>query len=147
MSKLFDDPRVPPKTAARRYRQFLSDTLEECRGIANSTRDDVAFSNETAHLLIDLAEQSLTHRPLSRSGKFARDLVIWRNRRWRQEHNDKKTMAPKTATLKAVERAMSEIKGLAEFWGDQIVLNEKTVRDRICRKANAPRLQFWWAKK
>jgi hypothetical protein len=146
MSKLFDDSRVPPKTAARRYRQLLSDTLEECRDIAYSTRDDVAFSNETARLLIDLAEQSLPHRPLSRSGKFARDHVIWKYRRWRQEQIDKK-MARKTATLKAVEGAMSEIKGLDEFWGDQIVLNEKTVRDRICRKANTPRLQFWWQKK
>jgi|tagenome__1003787_1003787.scaffolds.fasta_scaffold20622083_2 hypothetical protein len=105
-------------------------------------------SNEVARLLIDLAESNVPGpHPLSSSAKYARDLVIWRWRHWRQVQIESKLLASKTATLKAVEGATAEIKGIAEVWGAKILLNERTIQDRVCRKPKgAPRLQYWWQK-
>jgi hypothetical protein len=148
MNDLFDSPPFDPKVASRRDHQRLSDVVDECKAQAYSSRDAVTFSNDIARLLVDLAERNLPHRPLSNSGKYARDIVILRWRNWRQDQIDKKRLARKTATNRAVEGAMSEIKGLKKVWGAQIVLNETTVKDRVCRKTKEPpRPSFWWEKK
>ena len=148
MADLFDSPRIDSEIAQRRYHQHLSDLVDACRSQAYSTSENVTFSNEIARLLVDLAENQLPHRPLSNSGKYARDLVIWRWRKWRREQTKKNKLDRKTATLQAVQGATAEIVGLAKLWGTQIVLKETTVKDRVCRApTEAPRLQFWWEKR
>jgi hypothetical protein len=143
--KLFDAI-VDPKTAAKRDRQYLVDTLEECKNRAYSSREEVTFPSDVARLLVDLAERNLPHRPLSSSGKFARDLVIYRWRQWREQQIANK-IARKTATLEAINGATAEITKLAKTWGSKIILKESSIRDRVTRKPKRhPRLQFWWEK-
>jgi hypothetical protein len=140
----FKPPIVEPETAARRQRQYEADTLEECKVLAYSTSDDVTLPNHAARLLVDLAEQNFSNRPLSSTAKYARELVIWRWRKWRQGQIDDGEPR-KSATNKAVEGAMTQIEELAKTFGRRIILKEASVRDRLCRKLKGlPRLQDWF---
>lgn len=101
---LLKDRVVEPKTVARRQRQYEADTLHKCKVLAYSTNNDVTLPNRAARLLVGLAEQNFANRPLSSTAKYARELIIWQWRDWRQSQID--AVEPrKRATDKAVEGA------------------------------------------
>jgi hypothetical protein len=113
------------------YKAWRAGVLAECRALVDAGKD----------IPNDLAQQ-LLNRFRTNDWELDRDAVIAAYNQWRTELiADGKSKYD--ATYAAADGALAELKELAKFWGPQVLLDERTVLDRVARKQWAePKSRF-----